>query len=79
MENPDRFRRVLERCREYGLIERCLDLRPRSATDEEIRSNHSEDLVEYLKGIEGINDPEKLKEMSRRYGKIRRVAEYFML
>ena len=66
VENPDRFRRVLARCREYGLIDRCLDLRPRVATDEEIRSNHSEDLVEYLKGLEGIDDPEKLKEMSRK-------------
>ena len=66
MENPDRFRRVLARCREYGLIERCLDLRPRDATDEEILSNHSQEIVDYLKRLEGVDDPGRLKEMSRK-------------
>ncbi len=33
VENPERFKRVLQRCRELGLVERCLQIRPRKSVE----------------------------------------------
>lgn len=66
VEKPDRLRRVLERCRHYGLVERCVDLRPTSASEAEVRTNHTQELIDFLKSMEKVTDPEELKEFSKR-------------
>ncbi len=67
VENPRRFQCVLDRCREYGLVERCVDIRPVSATDAQLDTAHTKELVQYLKSVEGVTDPEELKEHSKKY------------
>ena len=33
VENPERFKRVLQRCRELGLVDRCLQIKPRKSVE----------------------------------------------
>ncbi len=33
VENPERFKRVLQRCRELGLVQRCLQIKPRKSVE----------------------------------------------
>nr|ACN94122.1 histone deacetylase 6 isoform B [Drosophila melanogaster] len=69
-ECPERFTRVLERCRELNLTERCLELPSRSATKDEILRLHTEEHFERLKETSGIRDDERMEELSSRYDSI---------
>ncbi|XP_070074297.1 histone deacetylase 6 isoform X4 [Drosophila takahashii] len=69
-ECPERFTRVLERCRELNLAERCLELPSRSATKEEILRLHTEEHFERLKQTSGIRDDERMEDLSSRYDSI---------
>uniref|UniRef100_A0A0P6E2S0 Putative Histone deacetylase n=1 Tax=Daphnia magna TaxID=35525 RepID=A0A0P6E2S0_9CRUS len=69
-ECPERFTRVLERCREYGLVQRCVDIQPRKATSEELLKLHTPDRIELLKGTDGSPDAEALEAISSGYDAI---------
>jgi hypothetical protein len=47
-------------------VERCVDLRPTSASEAEVRTNHTQELIDFLKSMEKVTDPEELKEFSKR-------------
>ncbi|KAH8266823.1 hypothetical protein KR026_004810 [Drosophila bipectinata] len=69
-ECPERFTRVLERCRELNLAERCLELPSRIATKAEILRLHTEEHFERLKATSGIRDDVRMEELSSRYDSI---------
>ncbi|KAH8247955.1 hypothetical protein KR038_010868 [Drosophila bunnanda] len=69
-ECPERFTRVLERCRELSLVERCKQLPSRAATKEEVLRLHTEEHFERLKQTAGIRDDERMEELSSRYDSI---------
>ncbi|KAH8317540.1 hypothetical protein KR074_012496 [Drosophila pseudoananassae] len=69
-ECPERFTRVLERCRELNLAERCLELPSRVATKAEILRLHTEEHFERLKATSGIRDDDRMEELSSRYDSI---------
>lgn len=66
-ECPERFTRVLERCRELKLVERCKQIEPRMATQAELLSKHTPEQVEKLKATSGSADVEALEELSSHY------------
>ncbi|XP_046454451.1 histone deacetylase 6-like isoform X3 [Daphnia pulex] len=69
-ECPERFTRVLERCREYGLAQRCVEIQPRKATQDELLKLHTPDRIELLKGTDGSPDAEALEAISSGYDAI---------
>ncbi|XP_062700271.1 histone deacetylase 6 isoform X2 [Aedes albopictus] len=69
-ECPERFTRVLERCRQLGLVDRCRTVEPRMATEEEILTKHTPEQVEILRRTKGSEDLERLEELSSRYDAI---------
>lgn len=60
----------LVRCREYGLVQRCVDIQPRKATSEELLKLHTPDRIELLKGTDGSPDAEALEAISSGYDAI---------
>lgn len=58
------------RCESLGLISRCLFVKPREATEEEILMKHSVEQVEILKATSECGDEEFLEELSSRYDAI---------
>ncbi|XP_055390251.1 histone deacetylase 6 isoform X2 [Condylostylus longicornis] len=69
-EKPERFIRVIERCKELKLIERCQRIPSRKATKEEILIKHTEEHYEKLKSTsEGKNETE-LENFSSNYDSI---------
>lgn len=69
-ECPERFTRVLERCEELKLVERCRPLSPRSATKAEILLKHTEQQYNLLSGTDCETDADKLEELSSHYDAI---------
>ncbi|KAF2878979.1 hypothetical protein ILUMI_27189 [Ignelater luminosus] len=61
-EKPDRYQVVLQRCRQLGLIDRCLELPYTPASADDIIKLHTKQLYEKLRQISGktsIDDQEK--------------------
>lgn len=58
------------RCQEYGLVQRCVDIQPRKATQEELLKLHSPDRIELLQGTDGSPDAEALEVISSGYDAI---------
>ncbi|GLH15011.1 Histone deacetylase Rpd3 [Gryllus bimaculatus] len=69
-ECPDRFSKVLERCEALGLLSRCTKINPREATEAEILTKHSPQLLEILKATEGVHDEDFLEKLSSKYDSI---------
>ncbi|XP_053682261.1 histone deacetylase 6 isoform X1 [Sabethes cyaneus] len=69
-ECPERFTRVLERCRELKLVERCQLIEPRMATEAELLTKHTPEQVEILKATKESGDPDALEELSSHYDAI---------
>ncbi|KAK7863370.1 hypothetical protein R5R35_004338 [Gryllus longicercus] len=69
-ECPDRFSKVLERCEALGLLSRCTKINPREATEAEILTKHSPQLLEILKATEGVHDEDYLEKLSSNYDSI---------
>ncbi|XP_012278697.1 histone deacetylase 6 isoform X2 [Orussus abietinus] len=69
-ECPERFTRVLERCKELGLVERCKRIESRHATDDELLLKHTRTQIDFLKATEKCNDVEKLEKLSSKYDAI---------
>ncbi|EDV95440.1 GH17575 [Drosophila grimshawi] len=69
-ERPERFTRTMERCRELKLVDRCLQLKSRLATKEEILKLHSMEHYERLEQTSGVQNDEALEELSSHYDAI---------
>lgn len=57
-ESPDRIRRIWAMLESMGLVARCLRLPSRDATDEELRSVHSEDHLKKMKLLLSLDAPQ---------------------
>ncbi len=66
VERPDRFEAVLARCRDLGLVRRCVTLKPRRATHQELRTVHHQQIIDLMKETEHEPDIEVLKSISSR-------------
>ena len=66
VENPERYLCVVRRCRELGLLDKCVKVESRMATREEMRMCHDEKLLETLESTVDMN-VEELKDVSSRY------------
>lgn len=69
-ECPERFTRVLERCTQLNLIERCQVIFSRNGTLDEILLKHTEDHYNSLKSISQCTNETELEEHSSRYDAI---------
>ncbi|KAL0119653.1 hypothetical protein PUN28_007827 [Cardiocondyla obscurior] len=66
-ECPARFTRVMQRCEELGLVQKCKFIEPRLATENEILSKHSREQIDILKATDGSTDDENLESISSKY------------
>ncbi|XP_051155205.1 histone deacetylase 6 isoform X2 [Leptopilina boulardi] len=66
-ECPDRFQKVLDRCNELQLVDRCKIIESRFADEEELLLKHNREHIQFLKSTESIKDVNKLEELSSRY------------
>jgi len=69
-ECPARFTRVLQRCEELGLVQRCKLIEPRCAMENELLSKHSQKQIDILKATDGSMDFENLELLSSKYDAI---------
>lgn len=69
-ECPERFTSVINRCRELKLFDRCVELKPRQATMDEILTVHTSEHFELLKSTRNINDEDQLEDLSSHYDAI---------
>ncbi|XP_032588352.1 histone deacetylase 6 isoform X1 [Drosophila mojavensis] len=69
-ERPERFTRTMERCRELNLVDRCLQLKSRLATKDEILKLHSIEHYERLEQTSGVRNEEAMEELSSHYDAI---------
>ncbi|XP_049543518.1 histone deacetylase 6 isoform X1 [Anopheles darlingi] len=69
-ECPERYLEVMKRVELEQLIDRCTFVRPRLATEEEIRLKHTQQLLETLKATRGSLDKVQLEDLSSRYDAI---------
>ncbi|KAJ6636527.1 Histone deacetylase 6, partial [Pseudolycoriella hygida] len=66
-ECPDRFTRILNRCNELKLVERCCSIPSRAATLNEILLKHTKEHYDLLKATDGETNEQKLEEMCTHY------------
>lgn len=80
-ECPARLTRVLQRCEQLGLINRCKLIEPRLATEKEILLKHSQKQIDILKSTDGCTDADNLELLSSKYDAIyvHPVCEYLFL
>ncbi|XP_037936783.1 histone deacetylase 6 isoform X2 [Teleopsis dalmanni] len=69
-ECPERFIRVLERCKELDLVDRCKQIASRPASKDEIMLLHSEEHYKLLEKTSGVVDDEKMEDLSSQYDSI---------
>nr|XP_050853987.1 histone deacetylase 6 isoform X1 [Vespula vulgaris] len=69
-ECPDRLTRILERCKELGLLNRCKLISTRFCTENEILKMHSQKQIDILKSTSGCMDLDKLETLSSKYDAI---------
>jgi histone deacetylase 6 len=65
-EKPDRLLKPYERCQFYGLIDQCVDIKGRFATDEEVEKKHTHRVVEFMRKSENMTN-EELMNLSKQY------------
>lgn len=69
-ECPARLTRVLQRCEELGLMQRCKLVESRCAAENELLSKHSQKQIDILKATDGSIDSENLELLSSKYDAI---------
>lgn len=69
-ECPARLTRVVQRCEELGLINRCKLITPRQASEDEILMKHSQEQIDILKAIDECTDVDSLELLSSTYDAI---------
>ncbi|XP_056000033.1 histone deacetylase 6-like [Ostrea edulis] len=65
-EKPERYTGIIDRCKHYGLLDRCNRIQSREATDEEILTLHSPDHLRILKASESMTK-EEMETLSQKY------------
>nr|XP_022296454.1 histone deacetylase 6-like isoform X1 [Crassostrea virginica]XP_022296456.1 histone deacetylase 6-like isoform X1 [Crassostrea virginica]XP_022296457.1 histone deacetylase 6-like isoform X1 [Crassostrea virginica] len=65
-EKPERYTSIVERCKQYGLLDRCAKIQSREATDEEILTLHNPDHLKILKMSESMSK-EEMETLSQKY------------
>ncbi|XP_073456135.1 histone deacetylase 6 isoform X1 [Aquarana catesbeiana] len=68
-ECPARILAIKEKLAQYGLVDRCVKVPAREASDADLLLVHSSDFVELMKSTQEMNQ-EKLKELSDRYDSV---------
>lgn len=78
-ECPARLTRVIQRCEELGLINRCKLVTPRQASEDEILMKHSQEQIDILKATDECTDVDSLELLSSTYDAIyiHPVCTYF--
>ncbi|XP_053996185.1 histone deacetylase 6 isoform X2 [Hylaeus anthracinus] len=66
-ECPARLTRVLQRCEELGLVNRCKFIASRQATENEVLLKHSQKQLDILKATDGCTDADNLELLSSKY------------
>jgi hypothetical protein len=61
---------AIHRCRELGLLDRCISLEAKPADESEIITVHTQELLEILKNTQGSEDVDKLENISSSYDAI---------
>ncbi|XP_054162576.1 histone deacetylase 6-like [Oppia nitens] len=69
-ENPKRFTETLKRFKELDLIDRCLLVNPRKATEDEVLMIHTTDYLSEVKSTQNDEDLELLEEKASRFDAI---------
>ncbi|XP_015587407.1 histone deacetylase 6 isoform X1 [Cephus cinctus] len=69
-ECPERFTKVLEKCEQYGLVDRCKFIESRSANEDELLLKHTQEQIDFLKATDRCTDAEKLEKLSSKYDAI---------
>ncbi|XP_052866559.1 histone deacetylase 6 [Anopheles cruzii] len=69
-ECPERYLEVTKRVTLEKLIERCIIVKSRKATEAELALKHTTEHVEMLKATSGCQDEEKLEKLSSRFDAI---------
>ncbi|XP_051865000.1 histone deacetylase 6 isoform X3 [Pristis pectinata] len=68
-ERPERVTAVMQKIREYGLMERCTVVEAREATKEELLLVHSSDYIEQIKATENMSTDE-LQSLASTYDRV---------
>lgn len=66
-ECPERFTRVLDRCIELGLVERCRPIAVRNASVDEVLIKHSQAHYDLLKTTSQCTDEVKTEDLSSKF------------
>lgn len=66
-ECPERYLKVMERLRHYKLIEHCVELKSKFASEEQVLLAHDKDYYELVKSTKGVTDLDKLKSISEKF------------
>nr|XP_046470327.1 histone deacetylase 6 isoform X2 [Neodiprion pinetum] len=69
-ECPERFTRILERCKDLGLISRCRVIEAREATHKEILLKHTQQHIDVLKETAECKDEDNLEKLASKYDSI---------
>nr|XP_014087737.1 histone deacetylase 6 isoform X1 [Bactrocera oleae] len=69
-ERPERFTRVLERCKELQLIEQCQRIPSRRATKDEVLLLHSGEHYDLLQQTSGVQDEAGMEDLSSKFNAI---------
>uniref|UniRef100_A0AAG5DL14 Protein deacetylase HDAC6 n=1 Tax=Anopheles atroparvus TaxID=41427 RepID=A0AAG5DL14_ANOAO len=69
-ECPERYERVMERCKMARLVDRCTFIQPRPATEAEVLLKHTAEQIRILKETHGSRDEQQLEELSSHYDAI---------
>lgn len=70
IERPERYSFSFQRCRDYNVIEKCLTIQPRFATEDELLLAHSQDYINVIKNSTLINSVAELEELSSKFDSV---------
>lgn len=68
-EKPERLRSIISKLTEYGLVERCVTVPSRVATDDELLLVHSEKHVQEMKGTSKL-EQSVLNDKAKNYDSV---------
>lgn len=69
-ECPERFLKVMERCNELHLVDKCKRIESRIADEDELLIKHNKEQIEFLKTTENITNVNMLEKLSSKYDAI---------
>ncbi|VVC27104.1 Hypothetical protein CINCED_3A008507 [Cinara cedri] len=66
-ENPQRYESIIKRCNELGLIERCIQIPCRNATNGELLYKHTQEIIDILKSTDNVQETKLLEILSSKF------------